>query len=234
MPKEHIEEYLEAIYDAVGSEGTAGTNDVAERLGVAPASVTEVFQRMALRGLVRYQSHKGASLTPTGLKIATRLKRRHRLAEVFLDKVLHIDHKKVHEQACKMEHSFSDEIADSLCRTLGGPRKCPHGTPIPPCGLDIESCQKCVLDKNTQISKIGRRKKQIISITSLRPGRKGRVVFIRGGKHIVQRLSDLGLTPGTIVCPVRAAPMKGPVEVYVRGSNIVIGRGIAEKIFIQP
>jgi len=234
MPKEHIEEYLEAIFDVAGSEGTAGTNDVAGRLGVAPASVTEVFQRMAAHGFVKYQSHKGVSLTVKGRKIANRLKRKHRLAEVFLNKILRIDRKKVHEQACKLEHSFSDEIADSLCRTLGGPYKCPHGTPIPPCGLNIESCQKCLSDKNMKISMIGKRKKRILSITSLRPGRKGRVVFIRGGKNVVQRLSDLGLTPGTTVYPVRAAPMKGPVEICVRGSNIVIGRKIAEKIFIQP
>jgi DtxR family Mn-dependent transcriptional regulator len=233
MPNEHIEEYLEAIYDVAGSDGAAGTNAIAERLGVAPASVTEVFQRMAASGFVKYLSHKGASLTVKGLKIAIRLKRRHRLAEVFLTKILRIDHEKVHEQACKMEHSFSDEIADSLCRTLGGPHKCPHGTPIPPCNLNIESCQKCLSDKNTRVSNIGKRKKRIISITSLRPGKKGKVVFIRGGKSIVQRLSDLGLTPGATVCPVRSAPMKGPVEICVRGSNLIIGRDIAEHIFIQ-
>lgn len=231
MPQEHREEYLEAIYDIAGVNGAATTNDVANRLGVTAPSVTEAFNRMASCGLVKYKSHKGASLTAKGLKIATRLKRKHRLIEVFLKNVLHIDPKKVHEPACKLEHSFPDEIADSLCRNLKGPDKCPHGMPIPPCNLDVDSCQKCLSARDAEIAK--NRKSKIISVTDLKPGKKGKIVFIHGGKNIVQRLSDLGLTPGTVISPIRSAPMKGPVEICVRGSNVIVGRNIAEDIFIQ-
>jgi DtxR family transcriptional regulator, Mn-dependent transcriptional regulator len=230
MPKEHIEEYLEAIYDIAGRKGTAKTTEIAERLKNAPASVTEVFQRMKQKGLVRYESRKGVSLTVKGYKAAIKMKRKHRLLEVFLDKMLHLPREKVHEQACKMEHTLTDETEIALCKTLKGPTECPHGSPIPPCNLEVKSCQEC-LDEQTLI--LEKREKDVIAITSLELGEKAKIVFVRGGGGVMQRLCDLGLTNGTIISLVRAAPMNGPIEICVRGCKLVIGKGIAEKIFVQ-
>ena len=230
MPQEHIEEYLEAIYDIAGREGTAKTTEIAERLNNAPASVTEAFQRMKQKGLVRYESHKGVSLTTKGYKIATKMKRKHRLIEVFLDKMLHLPHEKIHDQACKMEHTLTDETEIALCKTLKGPTECPDGSPIPPCNLDVKNCQECLLERNPTLEK---RDKDIIAITSLQLGENAKIAFIRGGGGVMQRLCDLGLTNGTIVSLVRAAPLNGPIEICVRGCKLVIGRGIAEKIFVQ-
>jgi DtxR family Mn-dependent transcriptional regulator len=230
MPQEHIEEYLEAIYDIAGKEGTAKTTEIAERLHNAPASVTEAFQRMEKNGLVHYESHKGASLTKKGLKIAMKLKRKHRLLEVFLVRSLHLPHEKIHDQACKMEHTISDETETALCKSLGGPTECPHGSPIPPCNLDVKNCEECLDDQTITLEK---REKEIVTITSLKPGQKAKISFIRGGQGAIQRLCDLGLTNGTVVSLVRSAPLKGPLEICVRGCKLVIGRGIADKIFVQ-
>jgi len=230
MPQEHIEEYLEAIYDIAGREGTAKTTEIAEHLKNAPASVTEAFQRMKQKGLVRYESHKGVSLTAKGYKAATKMKRKHRLLEVFLDKMLHLPREKVHEQACKMEHTLTDETETALCKTLKGPTECPHGSPIPPCNLEVKNCQECFSEQNPTLEK---RDKDIIAITSLKHGEKAKIVFVRGGGSVMQRLCDLGLTNGTIISLLREAPMNGPIEICVRGCKLVIGRGIAEKIFVQ-
>jgi DtxR family Mn-dependent transcriptional regulator len=230
MPKEHIEEYLEAIYDVVGKDGTAKTTEIAERLKNAPASVTEAFQRMDQNGYVHYEPHRGASLTKKGLKIAIKIKRKHRLLEVFLDKVLHLPRENIHDQACKMEHTLTEETEIALCKTLGGPTECPHGSPIPPCNLDVKSCQECLAQ---QVIDHEKRSGEIINITKLRPGQKATISFIRGGRGVVQRLCDLGLTNGTTVSLLRSAPLNGPLEVCVRGCKLVIGKGIAEKIFVQ-
>ena len=230
MPREQIEEYLEAIYDIAGKEGKAKTTEIAERLKNAPASVTEVLQRMNRYGLVKYEPYQGASLTKKGENIVTRIKRKHRLLEVFLEKFLHLPLEQVHNQACKMEHVINDETEQALCKTLGVPTQCPHGSPIPPCNVNVESCKECLSQDNS----IKEKRKQIpTSIITLKPGQKGKVVFIRGGRNVVQRLCDLGLTNGTEVSLLREAPLKGPLEICVRGCKIVIGRGIAEKIFIQ-
>ena len=230
MPQEQIEEYLEAIYDIAGMQGKAKTTEIAERLKNAPASVTEVLQRMDRDGLVKYEPYQGASLTKKGENIVTRIKRKHRLLEVFLEKVLHLPREHVHDQACKMEHVINDETEQALCKTLGVPTECPHGSPIPPCNIDVKSCNECLSEDNPIKEK---RKQKLISITTLKPGQKGKVEFIRGGRNVVQRLCDLGLTNGTCISLVREAPLKGPVEICVRGCNVVIGRGIADKIFIQ-
>lgn len=230
MPQEQIEEYLEAIFDIAGESGVARTSEIAKRLNNAPASVTEVFQRMAQNGLVRYESHRGTSLTAKGLRIVIKLKRKHRLLEAFLDKILHINRDNVHDQACKMEHTLSDETEIALCKLLRGPTECPHGSPTPPCTFDVESCDECLSEDAQSLRK---RKKGIVSITVFKPGQKGKIAFIHGGKGAVQRLCDLGLTNGTAVSLIRSAPLKGPLEICVRGCNLVVGRGIAEKIFVQ-
>ena len=230
MPQEQVEEYLETIYDIAGREGRAKTTEIADRLKNAPASVTEVLQRMDRDGLVKYEPYQGASLTKKGEKIVIRIKRKHRLLEVFLEKILHLPKERVHEQACKMEHVINDETEQALCKTLGVPTECPHGSPIPPCNIDVDSCSEC-LSEDDPVK--GTRKQALASITTLKPGQKGKIAFIRGGKNVVQRLCDLGLTNGTCVSLVREAPMKGPVEICVRGCKVVIGRGIADKIFIQ-
>jgi len=48
-----------------------------------------------------------------------------------------------------------------------------------------------------------------------------------------RRVMDMGLTPGTRVTIVKSAPFSGPLEVLVRGSRLVLGRGMAEKIFVE-
>jgi DtxR family Mn-dependent transcriptional regulator len=220
MPKENIDEYVEAIYDIGGGKGAAKTGDLAERLKVAPASVTEALQRMAKRGLVAYEPYKGVSLTVKGLEMAKRLKRKHRLLEVFLSKYLGLKGDSVHEEACKMEHVISDETEAALCKMMGNPAECPDGEPIPSCGLGSDSCGACVAGA--------------VPLTSLKVGQKARIAHIHGGKSVCRKLTEMGLTPGTEVSLVRAAPLHGPAEVRVRGSCLAIGSGIAAKIFVRP
>jgi len=72
-----------------------------------------------------------------------------------------------------------------------------------------------------------------MSITELKPRQKGTIALVRGNKKVIQRLADLGLTPKTSVSILKAAPLKGPIEVAVRGSKLAIGREIAENILVK-
>jgi DtxR family Mn-dependent transcriptional regulator len=72
-----------------------------------------------------------------------------------------------------------------------------------------------------------------VSITELKPGQEGKIAFVQGNRKVAQRLADLGLTPETTICMLKAAPLNGPVEVAVRGSKLAIGREIAENILVQ-
>jgi len=229
MPKEQVEEYLETILDIAGKDGTAKTSEVAKRLKNNPASVTEVFQSMARNGLVRYEPYKGVSLTEKGAKAATKIKRKHRLLEVFLSRILHVDPDKVHEEACRMEHCISDEVEDAICRRLNAPARCPSNKLIYPCEKGIATCNEC----KDAVEKGGQVQRKILPITDLKPCQKGIIAFLRGGRKVIQRLSDLGLTPGSEVTLVRKTPLGGPIELSVRRTTLAVGHEIADNIFVE-
>src|SRR5215216_5507066 len=82
-PSVSVGDYVKAIWEVAGS-GVASTKDVAERLSIAPPSVTNMFVRLQERGFVDYERYRGVSLTERGREEALRLVRRHRLIETFL------------------------------------------------------------------------------------------------------------------------------------------------------
>ena len=234
MAQEQVEEYLETIYDLESRDGSAKTTAIAKCLKVAPASVTEVLKSLSYKGFVQYEPYRGATLTEEGKKIADTIKRKHRLLEVFLTDVLKLNREKVHEEACRMEHTISEDTENALCRMMKAPARCPHGSPISPCNRGVGSCAECDVVVGAGIPvPPSLRTKKIIPVTDLPPEQKGKIAFIRGDCKIVQRLSDLGLTLGTNISILRKTPMDGPVEILVRRTKLAIDHAIAENIFIE-
>jgi DtxR family Mn-dependent transcriptional regulator len=229
-----VEEYLEALYTLTQNGAAVSTHEVAERLKVAPASVTEMFKKLSEKGYVIYSPYQGVVLTDEGYRYGRKMARKHRILERFLHDVLSIKKDHVHEQACEMEHSLSDEIERSMCKILGQPQKCPDdGQAIPPCDFKFSNCQECRNSETNCLEEMERRKEKLVPLRSLKDNETGKVAFIQGGRQVVQRLLDLGLTNGTEIRLVRAAPMRGPVQVEVRGSCLAIGRGIADKVYVE-
>jgi len=234
MAQEQVEEYLETIYDLESRDGSAKTTAIAKCLNVAPASVTEVLKSLSGKGFVRYEPYHGATLTEEGKKIADTIKRKHRLLEVFLTDVLKLNREKVHDEACRMEHTISEDTENALCRMMKAPARCPHGSPISPCNRGVGSCAECDVVVGAGIPvPPSLRTKKIIPATELCLDQKGKIAFIRGDRKIVQRLSDLGLTLGTNVSILRKTPMDGPVEILVRRTKLAIDHAIAENIFVE-
>ncbi|MDQ4105702.1 MAG: metal-dependent transcriptional regulator [Actinomycetota bacterium] len=131
-PSSSVGDYLKAVWEIAGPSGeAAATKDVAARLSVSPASVSNMFGRLQEMGLVRYERYRGASLTEEGRTEALRLVRRHRLIETFLLEHLGYSWREVHEEAEKLEHAVSDEFTRRLAEFLGHPDQDPHGDPIP-------------------------------------------------------------------------------------------------------
>ena len=129
-PSASVEDYVKAVWEVAGS-GAASTKDVAERLSIAPPSVTNMFVRLQEMGLVEYERYRGASLTRRGRGEALRLIRRHRLIETFLLEHLGYSWREVHEEAERLEHAVSDGFTERLAEFLGHPDQDPHGDPIP-------------------------------------------------------------------------------------------------------
>jgi len=73
----------------------------------------------------------------------------------------------------------------------------------------------------------------IVSLTNIKTGSKVRVVRIRGGLGIRQRLSCLGIHPGDLIVLQKSGFMRGPVLVNIHGNQVALGRGVAAKILVE-
>lgn len=131
---ESVDNYLKAILSLSGSEERRVASTVlAERLGVAPASVTNMLQKLAgaAEPLVEYERHRGVKLSPGGKRRALEVLRHHRLIETFLYKILDYPIDEVHEEAERLEHFISERFEERIAAKLGHPTIDPHGHSIP-------------------------------------------------------------------------------------------------------
>jgi DtxR family Mn-dependent transcriptional regulator len=132
MPTISVEDYIKTIYHlAQRSPGSVKTKEIADALGVALPSVTSMLKSLAGSALITYQPYHGAQLTEAGRRLALNVVRKHRLVEVFLVNTLGYTWDEVHEEAERLEHAMSDELAARIDRYLSYPRFDPHGDPIP-------------------------------------------------------------------------------------------------------
>ncbi len=130
MNEERPEEYLEALHTLTEGGKPAKTTEIASLMGVAPASVTEMLQKLAEEEYIDYRPYYGASLTKKGLNIARKVKRRHRLLERFLVDFLEMGEDSAHKEACRLEHVISDDVERRFCSLMKHPQQCPDGNPI--------------------------------------------------------------------------------------------------------
>ena len=68
-----VEDYLKAIYTIGKGTGAAATNEIAQRLALAPASVSGMVRRLADQGLLAYERYHGVKLTESGRRAALML-----------------------------------------------------------------------------------------------------------------------------------------------------------------
>jgi len=126
------ENYLKAVYVLSGdAAGKVPNRAVAGRLGINPATVTEMIRKLRSKRLIDYSRAQGVRLTRRGNAIALQIVRKHRLWETFLAQALGFSWDEVHEIAEQSEHLQSEKLVERLDRFLGHPAFDPHGDPIP-------------------------------------------------------------------------------------------------------
>jgi DtxR family transcriptional regulator, Mn-dependent transcriptional regulator len=215
MTSKTTEDYLKAIYQAHAGQRGAGTTDLAERLGVAPASVTGMLKKLAAQELVTYTRYQGVALTSAGRAVALDVLRRHRLAERYLADVLGLSWDRVHDEAEEWEHVLSKEVAARMDAALGWPSTDPHGEPIPSASGDVPA----LID---------------MPLARLQPQESARVARVSSEDAAFLRyLGSLGIYPDVALTVISIAPFGGPVTVEVRGERHAIGQGVAEKVFVD-
>ena len=214
-PSSSVGDYLKAIWEISGS-GTASTKEVANRLSVSSASVTNMFGRLQEMGLVRYERYRGASLTRRGLVEALRLVRRHRLIETFLLEHLGYSWQDVHEEAERLEHAVSDKFTERLAKLLGHPDRDPHGDLIPATDGTFASERSKPLSETEAGQRV-----HIIRVSD-------------ESASVLNHLGDRGLIPGRVLSVKEVRSLDGVVTVEDEdGDEHPLGETLARAIFVQ-
>jgi len=212
------QDYLKHIFE-LNEDGTpASTNDLAARLGVKPASVTGMVQKLASADppLVDYHKHQGVTLTPEGEQAALEVLRHHRLLESWLVQSLGYSWDEVHEEACRLEHVISEDFEARMAAALGNPTHDPHGAPIPSAELVMPT-------------------DDALPLSNLRPMQRAVVLRVNDEDSALLRyLEELGLIPGAHFEVISYSSFDNNLTITVEGRPAsVLGLAITSKIFVE-
>ena len=125
------EMYLRTIFELEEEGVTPLRARIAERLGQTGPTVSQTVARMERDGLVHVLGDRQLSLSDVGRTLATRVMRKHRLAECLLVGVIKLPWEEVHIEACRWEHVISESVERRVVELLDFPVRCPHGNLIP-------------------------------------------------------------------------------------------------------
>ena len=218
---ESVDNYLKAIFALGGVEEQRVTiKALSERLSVAPASVTNMLQKLAAAAapLVRYERHRGVMLSSSGRRRAVEIVRHHRLIETFLYKVLDYPIDEVHDEAERLEHFISERFEERIAAKLGHPTFDPHGHSIPTFEGEMYSPQESIVLSDVQ----------------------------RGGNFVIDSVSDrdagnlrrieaYGISPGAKLRVRRVVPEDSyTVSVGRSGKAFDLSQELARDVRIVP
>jgi len=211
-----VEDYLKAIYSLGRGTVSVATNDIAQRLALAPASVSGMVRRLADQGLLSYERYHGVTLTESGRRAALRTLRRHRVIEAYLSGALAYPWDKVHDEAERLEHAASDELIDRMAEAIGEPVVDPHGAPIP--------SREGLMDET-----------EYLPLAELGAGCGARVVRVSDDDpEMLRYIGELGIIPGSEVVVISKSPYDGPITLRVAGTLLSIGPALAERLMVEP
>lgn len=209
------EDYLSVIYKSSDSNGEIKANQIAEKLNISGAAVTDMLRKLSKEGYVEYKRYKGTKLTKSGEDYARSMVRRHRIWELFLHQIVGLPWDKVHNEAENLEHSSSDELIDRLEEMLDYPEFDPHGDPIP--------------DRNGKMPKgnLG------IPLSTVEPGNKVKVNRVHDfDSSFLQYISKIGIELNKEIIVVDAMEFDHSLLIKVDKKETSISSKVAANIFV--
>jgi len=202
-----VQDYAKAVYALEARKGAAvSTNELAERLGVTPGSVSAMVRKLSEVGLVEHEPYR---------RVALEVLRHHRLLELFLAEELGMPWDRVHAEAEVLEHVLSEELEELIAARLGDPTVDPHGDPIPTVELGIEERETNSLDE-------------------LPVGAAGRFVRVSDSDpEMLRYLAEHGIAIGDRLEVVERQPFGGPVFVRFGEHEQALGGVLARAMRIE-
>lgn len=199
-----LEDYLKIIYkleENSSSDKGVQTSQIAERLSISQASVSNMLKKLAEQNHISYEPYYGVSLTESGTKIALNMIRKHRVLELYLVERLGYSWDEVDEEAEVLEHAISDLLANRMWEDLGRPTHDPHGSPIPSLSGEVEQqnlkpLTEVAIDECVTVKRIKNRSPEEL-----------------------RYLANIGLTTGVSLVIKNMAPLNGPLLVEIANSE---------------
>jgi len=109
-----LEDYLEEIYIAHLTNTPLKGAELARKLNVSRASVSEALSKLVEKNFIKYNSYEAISLTNSGLNEAKKVYEKHSTIKDFFEEVLRIEPVEAGENACKIEHIISQNILEKM------------------------------------------------------------------------------------------------------------------------
>ena len=229
------EMYLRTVFELTEEGIVPLRARIAERLSQSGPTVSETVARMARDGLIKVTDSRRLSLTEEGTRQATRVMRKHRLAECLLVDVIGLPWEEVHIEACRWEHVISDSVERRLADLLHYPVRCPHGNVIP--GLAELGVPDVAVDGAHAAAQ-----QPNVAMTAIAGTMPADVIVVRISEQLqsdaalLLKLKNIGIQPGQ-----RVTLVAGQDDVRVKragtaggefGAEMSLPRDIAAHVFV--
>lgn len=206
-------DYLKAIYEE-GLDTIVTNKLLAEKLNVAPSSVSEMLSKLNDIGLVNIIPYKGCKLTDIGIEKCRNIDKIHKLWEVFLIEHLDFTWREAHEDAHLLEHATSDRLLERLDKFLNYPKNSPHGGSIP------QKNSNNILQKLKSLNEYEVNEEVIIS-------------SVKEDGNLLDYLWSLGLEMQEKIKIISKAPYEGPITIIQNNKEIMISYKAACQIYVN-
>lgn len=216
MPSSTVENYLKTIYQQQRGQDLVPMGQLAAAMSIAPGTATAMVKTLADAQLVDYAPRGGVRLTHQGVQLALGVLRRHRLVELFLVELLHLDWSEVHDEAEELEHAISDKVLERIDELLGHPDTDPHGDPIPPAEGPLHrrtmpSLADCPIGQPVRVERV-----------------------LDQDAAFLQFVHRQGLMPGsTLTVADRSASADAVTLRFEQGEGMTLGTAAAAKILVS-
>jgi DtxR family transcriptional regulator, Mn-dependent transcriptional regulator len=210
------EDYLSIIFKFKNTSGDIRPTAIARKLKVSQAAVTDMLKKLAADKYILYEKYRVIRLTQSGEEFARNMVRRHRIWEVFLQKVIGMPWDKVHQEAHRLEHSSSDDLINRLEVLLRYPEFDPHGDPIP--------------SKEGKMPKL----KKLLPLSNLNKGESGVVIRVNDfDEQFLNYLTVLGISLKEIIRVKEKRDFDNSLLVQIKGKPYNISQKLADNIFVE-
>jgi DtxR family transcriptional regulator, Mn-dependent transcriptional regulator len=226
------EMYLRTVFELTEEGVVPLRARIAERLSQSGPTVSETVARMERDGLLMMDQDRRLALTSEGETLATRVMRKHRLAECLLVDVIGLPWEEVHIEACRWEHVISDSVERRLASLLNYPVRCPHGNVIP--GLAELGVPETAVDGAKAAAH-----EPDVAMTAITASAPAQVVVQRISEQLqsdaalMLKLKNIGIQPGReVTLVVGSDDVRVSCAGRVDSRDAALSREVASHLFV--